>query len=77
MNDLYDDIDRSNSSAYIDLENKDIAELSQSIYATDTDSFAFKEKKKKVKHPMFRGVTHNELKRGIIFSEILGKPKAL
>lgn len=75
MKDLYDDIDSSNQNAYIDEDLKDIAEEAQSIYVTDSDSFSLKHKKKKVKHPMFRGVTQKELKRGIIFSEILGKPK--
>ena len=75
MKDLYDDIDSSNLNAYFDADLKNIAESAKSIYAVDVDSFSLKANKKKVIHPMFRGVTRNELKRGIIFSEILGKPK--
>ena len=82
MKDLYDDIDDSNLNAYVDEEPnayinkelKDIAESAKSIYAVDLDSFNQKHKKK-TQHPMFQGATQNELKRGIIFSEILGKPK--
>jgi len=75
MKDLYDDINSSNLNAYFDEDLKNIAESAKSIYAIDLDGFALEAKKNKVKHPMFRGVTQNELKRGIIFSEILGKPK--
>lgn len=77
MKDLYDDIDKSNLNAYFDADLKNIALSSKSIYNVDLDSFSLKAKKKKMKHPMFRGATQNELKRGIIFSEILGKPKGL
>jgi len=76
MKDLYDNLDSPNLNAYFDEDLKNIAESAKSIYAVDLDSFALKDEKKKVKHPMFRGVTQNELKRGIIFSEILGKPKS-
>lgn len=75
MKDMYDN-KQSNADAYIDVDLKGIAELSKGIYDVEADSFAFKAKSKKVSHPMFRGVTKKELKRGIIFSEILGKPKA-
>ena len=37
--------------------------------------YAMEEKRKKLNHPLLKGVKRSELKRGIIYSEVLGKPK--
>ncbi|WZL81810.1 hypothetical protein QBE53_01550 [Vallitaleaceae bacterium 9-2] len=33
------------------------------------------QKKKVLKHPLLKGASKKDLKRGIIYSEVLGKPK--
>ena len=75
MKDFYNGIDKENKNAYIDLETMDIAAMEKGIYETPKDGFRLDKVKKSIKHPLLRNITLSEMKRGIIFSEILGKPK--
>ncbi len=81
MKDLYDTIENTNESAYEDVDLEEIKkpkEPKTNIYVRkNNNAFGVQQNKKKVIHPMLRGVTTKELRRGIIFSEVLGKPKGL
>jgi hypothetical protein len=77
MKDMYESINSVNKNAYIDLDLKDISEMEKGIYDIKIDGFQFDKVIKKVKHPLLRNITSKEMKRGIIYSEILGKPRGL
>lgn len=80
-NDTYDQIEKKNDQAYEDQDLEGIKEykdLRKGAYKRKTnDAFGVQAPKKRVRHPILQGATKSDLKRGIIYSEILGKPKAL
>ena len=79
--DAYNQIEKTNSQAYVDNDLdgiKEYKDMKKGAYARkNLDAFGVQAPKKRVRHPIFRGATKSDLKRGIIYSEILGKPKAL
>jgi len=77
MKDLYNDIDQGNTNAYVDILNRGITEESKHIYESIENVYTNPNVKKKVRHPICHGISKKGLKSGIIFSEVLGKPKGL
>ncbi len=79
--DMYNQVEASNDTAYQDRDKKGVEkykDLKGGAYnRKHLDAFGVQKPKKKVRHPIFNGVSKSELKRGIIFSEVLGKPKSL
>jgi len=89
MKKLFDGIEARNKSAYdnesfindksiYDNESlKDNKILEKNVYEIKPMNILGEIKDKRVVHPILKGVSQKELKRGIIFSEVLGKPKGL
>ncbi len=79
--DMYDQVEAANDRAYVDKDLEGIEKYkklkSGAYHQKNTDAFGIQKPKKKVRHPILEGITKSELKRGIIFSEVLGKPKSL
>lgn len=80
--DFYDEIEDKNEQAYVDKDLEGIKEYKKYkeegyVRKKKKGEFYKPEAKKKVWHPILKGVRKSELRTGIIFSEVLGKPKGL
>lgn len=78
---VFDKVEIKNESAYVDHDLdgiKKFKELEKGAYTRkNKDAFGVQKPDKKVHHPLFDKISKNDLKRGIIFSEVFGKPKGL
>ncbi len=72
---VYDDIVGENREAYADKDLEGIEKYETGVYKRKKNVFEIKRTTRRIRHPILNGASKSELKRGIIFSEILGRPK--